>query len=317
MMIRPAMREYRTWGIDSTGWDAYAPRPGDIIIATAPKCGTTWMQQIVSSLVFRDATVHALPTVSPWLDARVGASAAEMHKALATQTHRRFPKSHLPIDGLPLYDEVRYIHVARDGRDAFMSMHNHFTGYSEAQLASFDRIGLADPAIARPYPRPPTDPAEYFRLWMSTGVVAGQTDGTPAPSFFDTEIGYWAERRRGNFLLVHYNDLAEDREAEMRRIAGFLEIEIEETAWPALVRAAGFEEMRAAGDALAPFTTVLFAEGSRRFFNKGTNGRWRDVLTERDLALYDGKIRAKFTPGLAAWLEGGRRTAGDPRESAD
>jgi aryl sulfotransferase len=152
---------------------------------------------------------------------------------------------------------------------------------------------------------------------MSTGVVAGQTDGTPAPSFFDTEIGYWAERRRGNFLLVHYNDLAEDREAEMRRIAGFLEIEIEETAWPALVRAAGFEEMRAAGDALAPFTTVLFAEGSRRFFNKGTNGRWRDVLTERDLALYDAKIRAKFTPGLAAWLEGGRRTAGDPRESAD
>ena len=119
-------------------------------------------------------------------------------------------------------------------------------------------------------------------------------------------------------LLVHYNDLAEDREAEMRRIAGFLEIEIEETAWPALVRAAGFEEMRAAGDALAPFHDgIVAAEGSRRFFNKGTNGRWRDVLTERDLALYDGKIRAKFTPGLAAWLEGGRRTAGDPRESAD
>ena len=224
MMIRPAMREYRTWGIDSTGWDAYAPRPGDIIIATAPKCGTTWMQQIVSSLVFRDATVRALPTVSPWLDARVGASASPDAQALARRPTAVFPKSHLPIDGLPLYDEVRYIHVARDGRDAFMSMHNHFTGYSEAQLASFDRIGLADPAIARPYPRPPTDPAEYFRLWMSTGVVAGQTDGTPAPSFFDTQIGYWAERRRGNFLLVHYNDLVEDREAEMRRIAGFLEI---------------------------------------------------------------------------------------------
>ena len=261
--------------------------------------------------------VRALPTVSPWLDARVGAPAADMHRALAAQTHRRFPKSHLPIDGLPFYDEVRYIHVARDGRDAFMSMHNHFTGYSEPQLASFDRIGLGDPAIARPYPRPPADPAEYFRLWMSTGVVAGQTDGTPAPSFFDTEVGYWAERRRANFLLVHYNDLADDREAEMRRVARFLEIEIDEThgrPWcaPPASRRCVSQAMRC-----APFTTTLFAEGSRRFFNKGTNGRWRGVLTERDLALYDAKTRAKFTPGLAAWLESGRRAAGDPRESAD
>ena len=175
MMIRPAMREYRTWGIDSTGWDAYAPRPGDIIIATAPKCGTTWMQQIVSSLVFRDATVHALPTVSPWLDARVGRRRRDAQGACDADPP---PFSEIaPADRWPasLYDEVRYIHVARDGRDAFMSMHNHFTGYSEAQLASFDRIGLADPAIARPYPRPPTDPApEYFRLWrMSTRSGCG------------------------------------------------------------------------------------------------------------------------------------------------
>ena len=106
-IIRPALRTYRTWTADSSRWDAYEPRPDDIIIATAPKCGTTWMQQIVSSLVFQDATPRALSVVSPWIDARHHGPAAAMHKAFAAQNHRRFPKTHLLADALPLYDEVR------------------------------------------------------------------------------------------------------------------------------------------------------------------------------------------------------------------
>ena len=278
-MMPPAPREYRTWAIDSRRWDSYVPRVDDIIIAAASKCGTTWMQQIVSSLVFQDAAPRALPTVSPWIDGRAGASAADSHRLLAAQIHRRFPKTQLPVEALPRHDEVRYIHVARDGRDAFMSMHNHFTGFSNAQLERFDRIGIEDPTIARPYPRLPADPAAYFRLWISIPAIAGQSDGTPEPSFFDLEAGYWAERAGANFLLVHHNDLRENLDAEMRRIAAFLRIAVDEAAWPSLVRAALFEEMREAGDALMPQTRTMIG-GSRRFFNKGTNGRWRKVLTD-------------------------------------
>ncbi len=275
------------------------------------------MQQIVSSLVFQDAAARALPIVSPWIDARFRGTMADAHRLLAAQTQRRFPKSHLPVDGLPLYDEVRYIHVARDGRDALMSMHNHFTHFSSAQLESFDRTGLEDPAIARVYPRCPADPAEYFRLWISTPVITGQTEGTPSPSFFDLEAGYWAERRRPNFLMVHYSDLRDDLDAEMRRITAFLGIEVDPTVWPALVSAASFKEMKAAGDTLMPYARTMFPDGARRFFNKGTNGRWRGVLTDNDLALYNAKVREKFTPGLAAWIEGGRRVSGEPRAMAD
>ena len=66
-----------------------------------------------------------------------------------------------------------------------------------------------------------------------------------------------------------------------------------------------------------PQTKALFAEGPKRFFNKGVNGRWRDVFTEGDLALYDAKVREKFSPGLAAWLEGGRHATNDPRQLPD
>src|SRR6185437_390733 len=119
---------------------------------------------------------------------------AETYRAFEAQVHRRFPKTHVPVDGLPIYDEVFYIHVARDGRDAALSMHNHFTGFSEARLLGFDTIGLQDDTIGKPYPRFPTNPAEYFHLWLTTPVIDGQSDGTPYPSWFEREAGYWAER---------------------------------------------------------------------------------------------------------------------------
>jgi aryl sulfotransferase len=317
VLIRPALREYRTWAMDSRRWAEYEPGPDDIVIATPPKCGTTWTQQIVAALVFQDPQPRPLPVVSPWLEVRVAGLAEAALASLRTQTHRRFIKTHLPVDGLPLYDEVRYLHVARDGRDAAMSMHNHFTGYTPAQLADFDRVGLEDPLVGRPYPRFPDDPAEYFRIWISTPAAAGQTEGTPHASFFDFEAGFWAERRRTNVLLVHYADLKADLDAEMRRIAAFLDIAVDEAVWPSLLASASFETMQAAGGELMPFTRTMFAEGPQRFFNKGVNGRWRGVLTNDDLALYDAKVREKFTPGLAAWLEAGRHAAGDPRRAPD
>ena len=198
-----------------------------------------------------------------------------------------------------------------------MSMHNHYTGNSASQLQLFDRIGLEDPLIGQPYPRLPASPAEFFRLWISTSTVPRQTDGWPSTSFFDLEASYWAERHRTNFPLVHSNDLKSDLDGEMRRIASFLNIPVDAAVWPALVAAASFEAMRAAGDSLMPHTRTMLVEGPQRFFNKGFNGRWRDVLTDDDLALYDAKVRTKLTPGLAAWLACGRLASSDPRTAPD
>ena len=317
MLVRPALREYRTFTQDSGYWAGYQPRASDIVIATAPKCGTTWMQQIVCSLVFQDSTPRPLPVVSPWVEARFRNTPEQLRARLEAQTHRRFLKTHLPIDGLPLYDEVKYIHVARDGRDAVLSMHNHFTGFSDPQLELFDRIGLEDPAIAREYPRLPADPLAYFRDWLRQPVDPERSSPGAAPSFFWTTRGYWRERERDHLLLVHYADLSADLDGEMRRIAEFLEIPVDEARWPSLVRSASFEAMKAAGDQLMPQARAMFSEGSDRFFHKGESGRWRSTFSDEDLAAYDAKERAELTPGLIAWLHAGRRGAGDPRASAE
>jgi hypothetical protein len=55
--------------------------------------------------------------------------------------------------------------------------------------------------------------------------------------------------------------------------------------------------------------SFVFEGGADRFFYKGDNGRWRDVLTADDLALYDAAA-ATLDPELRTWLEGGRHAVG-------
>ncbi len=309
MSVRPALRECRTWPFDSRRWAHYEARPDDIVISTYPKSGTTWMQRIVGMLVFQSADSQPVMDVSIWVDARVR-PIEDVVAALQAQTHRRFIKAHLPSDALPMHDAVRYIHVARDGRDVALSYHHHLTKLTDAIFERFDGFGLADETIGRPYPRPPADPADFFHRWMTEGTVAGATDGLPLSSWFDFERSWWEERGRENVLLVHYADLKADLEGEMRRIAAFLGIETRAALWPALVEAAGFEAMQREGAALLGRTGASFRDGGAEFIHKGVNGRWRDSFRADDLALYDAAL-ARLPEDCARWLtEGGR--AGDP-----
>ncbi|MFO0991703.1 MAG: sulfotransferase domain-containing protein [Hyphomicrobiales bacterium] len=115
--------------------------------------------------------------------------------------------------------------------------------------------------------------------------------------------------------MVHFADLLADLEEEMRRIADFLDISVPKQAWPALLQAAGIDAMRKQGAALMPNVTQLFDKGAETLFNKGTNGRWKGVFRDDDLALYDAKIAKHFSPGCAAWHANGQFVAGAPNTS--
>ncbi len=313
MLIQAPEREYRTWIFDSRRWQRYRPRPDDIIIATYPKCGTTWMQRIVGLLIFQSPDPKPIMQISAWIDRRFPQPIEAVIAQIEAQEHRRFLKSHIPLDGLPFHDEVKYIHVARDGRDACMSFHNHGTGFTEQMLAGLSKAGLEDEVVGRPYPQPLTNPGEFFHRWITQGEVPGHHDGSPSMSFFHFERTWWDARNRPNVLLVHYNDLKADLAGEMKRIADFLAINVDAKLWPELVEAAGFEAMRRDGATLMSTVASIFKEGSDRFFFKGTNDRWRGIVSDDDLALYEAKAEAIFPSDCARWVEQGRLRAGDPR----
>jgi hypothetical protein len=112
--------------------------------------------------------------------------------------------------------------------------------------------------------------------------------------------------------MVDYNDLQSDLSTEMRRIADFLAISVAPDLWPRVTAAASFGAMRRDGDALMSSTAAIFRNGSRSFFFKGANGRWRGVANKEDLALYEAKAEAMLPPACARWAATGRAQAGDP-----
>lgn len=304
-LLQAATKECRTWTEDSRRWRLYAPQPDDIVIATYPKCGTTWTQRIVASLVFKTAEPVTLKDHSPWIDCRFFLSTQELTEAIAGLTQRRFFKSHLPFDGLPLYDQVKYIHVARDGRDAAMSWHNHVTAMQPGIIEKLDQIGREDESLGRPFPLPCPDPADEFHRWLSESTIAWQSDGLPNSSYFHFQKSWWDERHRPNVLMVHYNNLKADLPGEIARMAAFLGIEIEPDLLARLVEAAGLSAMRRDAGRLTPDIDEVFEGGAERFLHRGTNRRWAGIYRPEDLALYEEKVRTALPPDCARWLEEG------------
>lgn len=306
--------------LDSRRWAGFEPRDGDVVVATFSKCGTTWMQRIVDLLVHQSPDVRPVSDISPWLDSTIFNSIEADLAVLAAQTHRRYMKSHAPFDALPVWDSVKYIHVGRDGRDSRLSWQNHQAGFRPefVQRIISNAMSLARASGRPPQPPPPapTDPRDFLLQWMEAMEAAPEGPGAD-PHFFEFEATYWRERTRENLLFVHYDDMIEDLAGEMRRISDFLEIDTPESLMPALVEAARFGTMKAQGDDLSPMLKLAFDRGADRFIHQGRSGRWREVLRPEDVARYEAIAARKASPALAAWLERGRRGAGDPREAPD
>jgi aryl sulfotransferase len=260
------------------------------------------VQRIVGMLIFGSAAPKVIANISPWLDMRPRGPVAPLLEAAEAQIHRRFFKTHMPLDALPIYEGVKFIHVARDGRDAAMSLHNHLLNFTPAFRQRLDDVSLNDPKFGDVYPPVPRSPAAFFTNWITNGG----DQGDPGASFFHVENTYWRARTDSNMLLVHYNDLKLDREGEMRRIADYLGIEISETLWPELVVAASFAAMKAHGDMLLPHAQHSWNGGASRFLHRGTNGRWQNVFSADDLTRYEDAIKQHFPPDLANRVESGR-----------
>jgi aryl sulfotransferase len=300
------IHEYRNHHLDSMRWDHFRVREGDIVVTTAYKAGTTWTQRILAALLFgADANDRGLMDVSPWVDARFHGPVESLMESLEAQTHRRFVKSHLAADGLRFFPEAKYVVVGRDTRDVFMSLWNHYSANTDLAYSLFndaERPGAE-------FPRCPDDPRDLWPLWIGKGWFDWEPDGWPFWSHHHHLSTWWQLRDLPNVHFMHYRDMLADIEGEMRRLAAFCEIDVDEGRWLSIVHAVSLDAMRAEGRRLTEGedpAAMIFVGGTDRFFYKGTNGRWRDVLTDDDLALYD-RAAATLDPELRAWLEGGRK----------
>src|SRR3984893_5925893 len=143
-MESPRRAVYRQFIRDSRRWDGFAFRPGDIVISTPTKSGTTWTQMMCALLVFQSPILHRpLDRISPWVD-MLTRPLDEVLGDLEAQSHRRFIKTHTPLDGLPYDDRVTYICVGRDPRDVAVSCSTHQTNQDRAAMVRARRLAVGD-----------------------------------------------------------------------------------------------------------------------------------------------------------------------------
>lgn len=267
------------------------------MIDTFGKAGTTWTQQIVGQLVLGAPDGVSAAGESPWLDMRP-IPLDHVLGALDAQTHGRFIKTHLPLDALVFSPRAKYIYIGRDARDVTWSAYNHQAGFTDEALASFNETpGRVGPKITRPT----CDVRDYYQHFLEYDDYPGFELG----GLWEHTQGWWNARTLPNVLLVHFNNLKTNMEREIRRIARFLEIDVDRALWPRIVTHCSFDYMRGEAKKIE-MLDHFFQGGGERFFHKGTNGRWKDVLSSDEIARCDEVAARHLTPDCARWLKTGK-----------
>ena len=288
------IRELHNHHFDSTIWNNFRFRDDDIIIATYAKSGTTWMQQIVAQMLFGGDPKLPVAEMSPWLDLRVPPKEVKLPSEEA-QTHRRILKTHLPLDALVYSSRAKYIYIARDGRDVVWSLYNH---HVNANAAWYGALNDTPGRVGPPIEPPPADIREYWRDWMDK-------DGHPFWSFWDNTRSWWQIRELPNVMFVHFSDLKRDMPGQMRSIAAFLDIPIDEARWQDITTYCSFEWMKQNASQSVPLGGAFWDGGAEVFINKGVNGRWADTLTREESAAYEARAERELGKACARWLATG------------
>jgi Sulfotransferase domain len=234
------------------------PRPGDIYIATSPKAGTTWAQMIVYQLITggRGEFDH-ISQVSPYceqvmLKCEHGMGRQVMAQFLEALPSPRILKTHLLYHQLRPPKDSKVIFVTRNAGDSFISLYNH-----ECINVAM-RLDFA--LFFKAFVRGKSAWALHLRSW-------------------------WPHRNDPNVLHVRYEDLSRNLEGEIRRIAAFCGIPIEESRMGEILEKCSFGYMKQHhykfDFRLSFFEQNAFHDG---FIRKGGVGNARQQLSAEQQA---------------------------------
>lgn len=178
------------------GWKkglAYQPEPTDVFIVTPPKCGTTWMQQIVHGLRTRGSMdFDDITRVVPWInmahDMGIDIHAPQVASPRAFKTHTPF--NELPSGG-------KYIVVLRNPYDALLSHYRFFEGMF------FEKGSIDITTFAR---------GHYI----------------PSRNLHKHILGIWDHRQDENVLVLCFETMKADLADTIEKVAKFIDLPLDD-----------------------------------------------------------------------------------------
>ena len=287
---------------DSALWTAFPFRHDDVVISPPAKCGTSWMQLLCALLVFNSSRFpRRLTEISPWLD-NITYDFTETLAALQAQQHRRFIKTHTPLDGLTFVEGVTYLCLGRDPRDVGISFDHAVANISDQTRAALTvKKGIDRSAM----PPPPEDLRERFWLWAEGEFVNGPTGIGSLANLIQHLQTFWDKRDEPQVVLFHYHDLLTDLPGQLQRLAEVLGIDLPAGRIQELAAEATFDKVRERADELAPGVDSGLWRDNRAFFRSGTSEQWKDLLSPDDLTRFDKRLAELAPTDLIEWLYAG------------
>ena len=104
---------------------------------------------------------------------------------------------------------------------------------------------------------------------------------------------------------MHFANLKRDMPGQMRRMADFLDVPVDETRWEETLEYCSFNWMKRNATKSVPLGGAFWDGGAGVFINRGTNGRWTETLAPEEVAEYEARAVQELDPECARWLATG------------
>ncbi|XP_041829743.1 sulfotransferase 1C2 [Melanotaenia boesemani] len=251
-------------------WDsisAFHPDPSDLLIATYPKAGTTWTQEIVD-LLFHNGDAEACrraptPVRSPFLEICSPPPIPSGLDLLKKMDPPRVIKTHLPFQLVPTgfwENRCKAIYVARNAKDNLVSYYY------------FDLMNKTQPE--------PGPFEGYIDKFMQGELSWG--------SWYDHVKGYWMEKEKKNILYLFYEDMKENPRREVERIMKYLDLSVSDKVISQIVELTSFKSMKE--NPMANYSCIpspVFDQSISPFMRKGEVGDWKNHFTPEQSKKFD------------------------------
>ncbi|KAM8939220.1 sulfotransferase 1B1-like [Pelodytes ibericus] len=254
--------------------DQFQARSDDVIIATYPKAGTTWVSEIVD-MIFCDGDPEKCRRATiynrvPYFEFRIPGILTGVEQ-IESAPSPRLVKTHLPIQLMPesfWEKNAKVIYVARNAKDVAVS---YFFFHKMVKA-------LPDPG--------PWD--KFLNDYVEGQVSYG--------SWHDHVIGWWEKRHEHQILYLFYEDLKENPKREILKILHFLEREMSDEIVDKIVHHTSFQEMK--NNDMVNYKSIpeeLMDQSTSSFMRKGVAGDWKNHFTVAQNEAFDENYKIKMS----------------------